>query len=125
MRDVARLNVNFDFVQCSGVLVCVRILSPNGGIGRGFCALAACRRAPCRDTGPGLPIAHPHTEIESRERAIWEIARRADALESAAGERLAAMAATDSVIATLQTEIGTLHKRLEGARLRPLPKGRR
>jgi chromosome segregation ATPase len=62
-----------------------------------------------------LLISRLHTEIESRDHAIREIARRADALESAAGERLAAMVARDQVIATLQTELEALHERLEAA----------
>jgi hypothetical protein len=40
-----------------------------------------------------LLISRLHTEIESRDHAIQEIARPADALQSAAEERFAAMAA--------------------------------
>jgi hypothetical protein len=46
-----------------------------------------------------LLISHLRTEIESRDHAIPEIARRADALQSAADEGLAAVAARDQAIA--------------------------
>ena len=46
-----------------------------------------------------LLISHLRTEIESRDHAIPETARRADALQSAADEGLAAVAARDQAIA--------------------------